>query len=369
MSDLQNTVTLLTPARVGAIAVVRIRGANAEAALAKHFSKSIAPGRCMYGNLTDNDRILDDIVVVRAGEHTFDLNIHGGDWIVRSVIDLFVRQGFVIQKESAEAGDSLLRTEVLLYLPQATTEPGLRLLLPHAQESLWSDVKARADRGEDVAPVLRNAISDRTLDRLLNPPRVAIVGPANVGKSTLANQLFGSDRSITADVPGTTRDWVGELANVDGLPVMLMDTPGIRATSDAIEHAAIQASGRQIDQSELIVLVLDGTRPLAGEQQEMLARFANATVVVNKSDKLFAADIDTVTGIRTVATAQPAPGVDELRRSISRAILLQKFVIRLRSIQPRYLDVTSKAGLLSMASTTRALCVSFRTRRNSESFG
>jgi tRNA modification GTPase len=96
--------------------------------------------------------------------------------------------------------------------------------------------------------------------------------------------------------------------------VMLIDTPGIRATHDAIEQAAIHASSRQIEQSEMILLVIDATRPLAGEQREMLSRFANATVVVNKSDRPFANGIETVAGIHTIATT--GNSVDELRRAI-----------------------------------------------------
>ena len=153
MSEPPNTVTLLTPPGVGAIAVVRISGSKAEAALATHFAKSVAPGRCVYGKLRDNGQVIDDIVVVRAAEHAFDLNIHGGDWVVRRVIELFVHQGFKISAEAPEAGDSPLRSEMLSHLPQATTESGLRLLL--AQESLWSDIKSRAERGDDVSLVLR----------------------------------------------------------------------------------------------------------------------------------------------------------------------------------------------------------------------
>src|SRR6185503_2714425 len=95
---------------------------------------------------------------------------------------------------------------------------------------------------------------------MLHPPRVAIVGEANVGKSTLANQLFAQERSITADLPGTTRDWVGEVANVDGLPVTLVDTPGVRETADEVEREAIARSGEQVAAADLILLVLDATR-------------------------------------------------------------------------------------------------------------
>jgi tRNA modification GTPase len=312
MSRYRNTVTLLTPPGVGAIAVVRICGPDTAAALGKHLSRTAdTPNRCVHGNLTDGDRVIDDIVVVRIAPDVFDLNTHGGTWVVRSVIELFVRHGFIVTEESPEPEDSLLQQEIVASLRNATTSAGLRML--QVQESLWKQVQIGARLGKDVLPILRNALSDRTLDRLLHPPRVAIVGPANVGKSTLANQQFGTNRSITADVQGTTRDWVGALANIDDLPVMLLDTPGIRATADAIEHAAIHASGRQIEQSEMIVVVIDATRTL-DEQRELLEKFHGATIVVNKSDQAPAMGIEFVGGIHTVATT--GEGVDTLRDAI-----------------------------------------------------
>jgi len=341
VSEIKNTVTLLTPLGVGAIAVVRVCGPQALPTLVKHFSKSLpVKNRTAYGDLTVDSRVLDDILIARISDDAFDLNLHGGDWIVRSVIELFVRQGFAVTTELPDAGDSMLRREILAHLPRASTEAGVRLLL--AQESLWDNIKARVDT-ENVSSVLRDALyGPATLRRLLNPPRVAIVGPANVGKSTLANQLFGTERSITADVPGTTRDWVGELANVSGLPVMLVDTPGIRPTSDEIEHAAIRASGKQIEQADLIVLVVDATRTLV-EQSESIAALApllplhdfdelaevraegsrvvlggrvgeGAIIVVNKSDQPPADGIESVDGIRTVATT--GQGVEQLRNAV-----------------------------------------------------
>ena len=126
---------------------------------------------------------------------------------------------------------------------------------------------------------------DVSLDRLLGLPRVAIAGAANVGKSTLANQLFAQERSITADRAGTTRDWVGDVANVDGLAVMLLDTPGLRATGDPIERTAIARSRPQIEAADLVLLVLDAARPLEPEQRPLLDAFPDALRIANKADR------------------------------------------------------------------------------------
>ena len=166
-----------------------------------------------------------------------------------------------------------------------------------------------------TVPDLAAILADRALWWLLHPPRVAVVGVANVGKSTLANQLFAQERSITADLPGTTRDWVGEIADVNGLAVMLVDTPGLRATADPIERAAIDRGREQIAAADLVVLVLDPTRPLEPEQAALVDAYPSALPVVNKTDRPAEWEMQRPGVIRTVGTT--GEGVDELRRAVA----------------------------------------------------
>jgi small GTP-binding protein len=149
-------------------------------------------------------------------------------------------------------------------------------------------------------------LDDPSLDRLLHPPRVAIVGAPNVGKSTLANQLFAQERSITADLPGTTRDWVGEIANLDGLPVMLVDTPGVRETADAIEQQAIERSREIVTGADLIVYVIDATAPFVP------ATKVSVLHVLNKADRGVPPGL--AYDLATVATT--GQGIDALRSLI-----------------------------------------------------
>jgi tRNA modification GTPase len=147
---------------------------------------------------------------------------------------------------------------------------------------------------------------------------VAIVGVPNVGKSTLANQLFAQERSITADLPGTTRDWVGEIANVDGLAVMLLDTPGLRETADPIEREAIARGRGQIERADLVLVVIDPTQS-SHEQRELMRAHPQALRVVNKSDRRSAWDVDDPSAVRTVATT--GEGVGTLRDAIKKHFL------------------------------------------------
>jgi tRNA modification GTPase len=156
-------------------------------------------------------------------------------------------------------------------------------------------------------------LEDRSLHWLLHPPRVAIIGIPNVGKSTLANQLFAQERSITADLPGTTRDWVGEIANLDGLAVMLVDTPGLRETHDPIEREAIARSREVVSAADLVVLVLDPTQPREPGQAALERADPGALRVLNKSDRIGGWQVDEPV-LHTVATT--GRGIDALRTAI-----------------------------------------------------
>jgi tRNA modification GTPase len=301
----RDTAIVLTPPGAAAIAVIRVNGPGVLDFLSKHFSRRVASLRCVHGELRDGGgAVIDDPVVVLSADGGFaDINLHGGPWVVASTLELLKRSGFAICDERTiddVDGATLLEREMIDHLPLAKTEQGVRMLL--AQPAAW-----RAFIDSNPSPdAIGRVLDDPCLDRLLHPPRVAIVGAPNVGKSTLANQLFAQQRSITADIPGTTRDWVGEIANLEGLPVMLVDTPGVRETADPIEHRAIERSREIVTGADLIVYVIDATAPFAPATSSALLR------VLNKADRGVPPGLEY--DVATIATS--GQGVDELRRLI-----------------------------------------------------
>jgi small GTP-binding protein len=323
------TAMLLTPRAGGqgsAIAVVRIRGSGVPRFLERFFSKSPAAGRCVHGDLHDGDRQIDDCLVVVGDEGKWaDICLHGGAWVIESVLLLAQREGFEVLEAklpvAAEAFDEAggeMEREMLTYLPLARNEPAIRMLLD--QPNAWRAALKRGVEGFASTVDAAGVLKDRTLWRLLHPGQIAIVGEPNVGKSTLANRLFGQQRSITADAPGTTRDWVGELADVAGMPAVLIDTPGLRQTDDAIERAAISASGEKISQSELVIEVLDASWTSRSPGCTSGASQAGI-VVVNKIDLPAGWDFQSLEAIRI--SAKTGQGIDELCLAIHQRMGIQ----------------------------------------------
>lgn len=295
---MSNTLHILTPPGVAAIAVVRLCGERVHQFCTRHLVRPPRSGRCIHTELRDGDEVIDDPVVVQVDSRTIDLSLHGGGWVIEKVVELAKREGFVPQ-ELSFPGD--IESEVERDLPRALTAETLRLLLH--QPAAWRQMLDQQDTRQ-----MQQALEDRSLQTLLNPPIVAIVGAPNVGKSTLANCLFGRQRSITADLPGTTRDWVGEQVNLNGLVVTLVDTPGWRQTDDPIETQAIRQSGRIVEQASLILEVLDATRPLVRRFPE--AHYA----ILNKWDAVCCPTDIGEAYIRI--SAKTGEGVPELVRSI-----------------------------------------------------
>lgn len=293
-----------------------------------------------------------------TGEHVAELHCHGSPQVVRAVLDLARRDDVRL----AEPGEFTLRAvlngrmdlsqaESVLETITARSERGLRqalsglggsfsqrvrairnaLLGTHAYLEASLDFTDGEIPAEDVGTPLRRvldstrALRDRARDGLIyrSGVRVAIVGRPNVGKSSLMNALAGSERSIVTEVSGTTRDTVEEQVSIGGVPVVLVDTAGMRSTSDVVESIGIARAREAAELADLRLIVVDGSEPLDVDDQAVLelAALAPSILAVNKSDRPTHADAEAVLGRRagppTVAiSALTGQGLADLERAL-----------------------------------------------------
>jgi tRNA modification GTPase len=223
----------------------------------------------------------------------------------------FTRRAFLngrIDLAQAEAVADLIHSRTELALRAANEQLAGKLSrrineLRDQMMATLAHVEAHIDfPDEDIAPDTREELITRLertvagMDELLRTAnegqilrrgiRAAIIGRPNAGKSSLLNQLLGHDRAIVSAIPGTTRDTIEETANIRGLPVIFIDTAGLREGGDTIEVEGIRRSRRSLENSELILHVLDNAEPLTDSDQKFLGEFANRKrlLVRNKVD-------------------------------------------------------------------------------------
>ena len=336
MSAADTTFALLTPPAAGGIAVIRLAGDGCIDLLRRICFKphgdappEFSSGRLTHCRLMDGVERLDDVIVapcLHVGQPAAEICLHGGVRVVQRAVLLLQRCGARGPADASPAApgpageDAIAAIDALL--PRATTRRMARWLL--RQRAMLPEYLARlcGQSGPPVAKqdqhdfLRRSAVARHVLRGL----RIAIVGPPNAGKSTLANALIGHDRLITSQIPGTTRDWVDETANIDGWPVTLTDTAGVRATDDALESTAIQRGFERAVGADLLLIVLDATSDAA--LHDAWPASIRRLIVHNKADLL---DDRSTTGVPAsrrplLISALTGQGIDELERRLAESL-------------------------------------------------
>jgi tRNA modification GTPase len=327
-------VALSTPRGRGALAVIRLSGADAiEIAKQLAHLDEIEPRRASLTQLRrpDNNEILDQVLLTcfpaphsLTGEDVVEISCHGSPAVVRSIIDATLELGAVLAgpgeftlRALSNGKINLAQAEAIRDLIAAQTDAAVRqasrqlngelsnalgpfkeklveviVLLESALEFVEEDIPApRINEIEnDLATVsegVRKLSESYSAGRLLQEGiRVAITGCPNVGKSSLFNKLVERERAIVTDIPGTTRDTLSEAIDLEGVPVILTDTAGLRETTDGIETLGIERTHRAMGDADLVLVVLDGSANLGPADHDLINRTSNARrlVVMNKSD-------------------------------------------------------------------------------------
>ncbi|WP_184549527.1 tRNA uridine-5-carboxymethylaminomethyl(34) synthesis GTPase MnmE [Mucilaginibacter sp. FT3.2] len=305
-NDQDTIVALATPNGIGAIAVIRLSGLDAIAIAnsvwrGKDLSKQ-ASHTIHFGHIVDGDLVLDEVlaslfVAPRSytRENVVEISCHASGYIIESIIKLFIKKG----ARSAKPGEFTLRAFLNGQLDLSQAEAVADLIASNSKASqqvalqqlrggfstqlqtlreqlvnFASLIELELDFAEEDVEFanrdqLKNLIHEITkiVGRLIqsfelgnaikNGVNTVIAGRPNAGKSTLLNALLNEERAIVSHIPGTTRDTIEEVLNIQGINFRLIDTAGIREATDAIEQIGVQRTMEKISQSALLVYVFD----------------------------------------------------------------------------------------------------------------
>jgi tRNA modification GTPase len=323
----------LTAEGRGAIAVVRVWGPRAIELADAVFRPNrggrlagTAPGQLRVGRIGEG--LGDEVVafVIEGEPAAVEIQCHGGTAAVALVLGALEAAGVLRWRGSppAEPEHSHSRgrpaADALVDLARAPTLRTAEILLDQVHGALSREIAhviGAIDREPEAALAGLEALIARAAAglRLLSGWRIVIIGRPNVGKSRLLNALAGFPRAIVDPAPGTTRDVVRLRASLDGWPVELADTAGLRGTEDAVERLGIGRARREQDLADLVLLVLDRSEPLLPIDRELIESTQRALLVANKSDLVSAWTADEVplgVSLLVIVSAQRGDGMDSL---------------------------------------------------------
>lgn len=359
--------------------------------------ESFRPRYAYFGEILSGGEVIDEGLLVLfeqgrsyTGEASFELSCHGSPAILRKIVEAIqqagarpARPGEFTERAFANGRIDLTRAEAVKETVEAVTEAQLRRtrLLREGRLAdkvrLWEEIvteelvraEASVDFTEEIGELDRDAVAknlrrvieemDATLRtyptaRLLREGlRVALVGRTNVGKSSLLNALLGTDRAIVTDIPGTTRDTIEETLSVQGFPVVLTDTAGIRETQDKVETLGVQRSKKAVEIADQVWFVYEAPLGWTSQDETLLREIGRepSLYVANKCDCLSDGDLRQKEGA-VLVSALTGEGLPHLIQRLEKAFEMQDEIPLIND--RHHADITEARSYLENALTTLA---------------
>ncbi|WP_324027950.1 tRNA uridine-5-carboxymethylaminomethyl(34) synthesis GTPase MnmE [Maribacter sp. BPC-D8] len=375
-------IALATPAGAGAIAIIRLSGTDAITIASKHFesvSGKILENQKSHtihlGYIKDGKNVLDQALISifkdphsYTGENVIEISCHGSPYIQQQIIQLFLRNGC----RTADAGEFTLRAflngkmdlsqaEAVADLISSDNAASHQIAVQQMRGGFSNEIKQLrtellnfaslieleldfseedvefADRTQfkelltRIQKVLQSLIDSFAVGNVIkNGIPVAIVGEPNVGKSTLLNAFLNEERALVSDIAGTTRDTIEDEISIGGIGFRFIDTAGIRETQDVVEGMGIKRTFEKIEQAQVVLLLVDGSKILADDKKlkNIVIDFEKIknqnpqkplVLLVNKADTLSEDDkkkIGTYLDDVKYLSAKTGEGVEELKNSL-----------------------------------------------------
>lgn len=366
-----------TPRGEGGIGIVRISGSDAICILTKIFKlkskkniDTLKNFSINYGHLYDGENLIDEVLVsIMKAPNTYtkedivEINCHGGFLITEKILELVLKNGARI----AEMGEftrrafmngriDLTQAEAVIDIIHGKTEQSISLSLNQLRGDLKEQIsilkKKLLDVSAHVSVVLdypEEGIDDplpvelvdnlhdviNTIDLLIKSYnkgkmikdgiKTVIVGKPNVGKSSLLNSVLREERAIVTHIAGTTRDIIEEVINLNGIPLILVDTAGIRETEDFVENLGVEKSKELINKADLVLFVLDNSRELDEEDLKIynIINTKNVIGLINKTDIETKLNVESLNKIEKwiKISALEKKGIDSMEEEIYKYII------------------------------------------------
>ena len=331
----ETIVALATAPIKSALSIVRLSGDDVFDVVSKCFSKDlrdIKERTIVYGSIINDDEKIDEVVLLAykgpksfTGEDSVEIICHGSPLISKQIIEVCIKNGARMATNGEFSSRAfmhnkidLVQAEAINDVVNATTKEAKKLNLlsldgktsnlirplktriadvlslievnidyPEYEDIEVANKDTIVNVVDELVPQIDSLLSDGEKAKIINEGiKVALVGKPNVGKSSLLNAILGEDRAIVTEIAGTTRDVVEGHANIDGVVLHLFDTAGIHDSDDKIESIGIEKSKKTIKEADIVVVVLDSSREIDDEDQQILeyTKEFDPIIVYNKDD-------------------------------------------------------------------------------------